>query len=156
MNRTRSPEFAQRQRELNTARVIKRTCDKCGKEMMCTQGGLASHKLWCNPAIGIAKFWAKVDKRGPEECWPWLGQVRWDGYGRFVILRKPQWTHRFSWELHNGRKLVKGEHVLHSCNNPPCCNPAHLRAGTHQENMEEAQRHGRWLESLAIAKAVAK
>lgn len=29
-----------------------------------------------------------------------------------------------------------GKQVMHSCNNPPCCNPEHLSAGTHRDNMK--------------------
>lgn len=35
-------------------------------------------------------------------------------------------------------------HVLHSCDNPPCCNPAHLRPGSHLENMADRHRAGRY------------
>lgn len=130
----------------------KRACKFCGHVSLV--GSIATHELWCNPATAPARFWSKVDKRGPDECWPWKAQTRWDGYGRFVVMRKPQWSHRYSWELHN-RPLKPGEHVLHSCHNPGCCNPAHLSVGTHAENMAEAQRVGRFMDSVEIAKAVA-
>lgn len=91
----------------------------------------------------VSRFWSKVEKRGEDECWGWNAQKRWDGYGRFVTKYRPQWAHRFSWELHNGRKIVKGEHVLHSCDNPACTNPKHLRLGTHAENMAEMKAKGR-------------
>lgn len=147
--------FAASQRRTALARRTKRLCERCGKTVFSNLGAFKSHLLWCNPANAVARFWAKVDKRGAKECWEWKGQLRWDGYGRFVIMRKPVWTHRFSWELHNGRKIPAGGHILHSCNNPACVNPKHLRVGTHKENMAEAQRTGRWMESLAIAREVA-
>jgi HNH endonuclease len=130
------------------------TCKFCGTTGAPSQ--VKMHELFCNPEAQQARFWAKVEKRGPEECWLWKGQLRWDGYGRFLIMRKPTWTHRYSWELHNSRKIPKDMGVLHSCHNPACVNPKHLRIGTHKENMEEAHRVGRWMESLSIAKAVAK
>lgn len=90
----------------------------------------------------VEAFWMKVEKRGPDECWGWKAQKRWDGYGRFVHQRKPLWSHRFSYELHHGQ-IPKGMHVLHSCDNPECTNPKHLSLGTHAENMAEAKARGR-------------
>lgn len=43
-----------------------------------------------------------------------------------------------------GRELPPpGGHTRHSCGNPPCVNPLHIRAGTAQENAEDRERHGR-------------
>ena len=82
------------------------------------------------------------NKRGPDECWGWKAQKRWDGYGRFVTKRRPMWAHRVSYELHFGQ-IPKGMHVLHSCDCPECTNPKHLRLGTHVENMIDKNRRGR-------------
>jgi hypothetical protein len=89
------------------------------------------------------KFWKKVDRRGPDECWPWLGcrDKKW-GYGRFTIGGKEIGAHRYSWKLVNGF-IEDGLFILHSCDNPPCCNPAHLRPGTHIDNMEDMKSRGR-------------
>lgn len=151
-NRIDSPEHAARQTAMAKAKCTDRECPVCKKTLHSNAGAFRTHRRWCNPANPVARFWAKVDKRGPEDCWLWQGQVRWDGYGRFVTMRKPQWTHRYSWELHNGRKLVKGEMVLHACGNATCCNPSHLSLGTHQENMADPKRVARFMESMAIAK----
>lgn len=58
------------------------------------------------------------------------------------------WTHRKAYCEANGVSLdsIKGLHVLHSCDNPRCINPEHLRLGTHQDNMDDRrirQRGGR-------------
>lgn len=88
-------------------------------------------------------FWAKVVKRGPDECWPWTAHKRWDGYGRFTFQGKAAWAHRFSYELHYG-PIPTTMCVLHSCDNPECSNPKHLRLGTRAENTAEMIAKGRF------------
>lgn len=77
-------------------------------------------------------FWSKVDKREADECWPWLGTVNHRGYGR--LSNKPA-TH-IALSL-DGRPRPVGAMALHSCDNPPCCNPAHLRWGTAADNVAD-------------------
>lgn len=90
------------------------------------------------------RFWARVDKRGPDECWPWTGSTNKQGYGcwSFKSGEGPINAHRIAYGLtHNG---IPGRlHILHSCDNPPCCNPAHLDAGTHADNMVDMRVRGR-------------
>lgn len=54
-----------------------------------------------------------------------------NGRGNRVLI------HRLAWEAHNAEPIPEGMHILHSCDNPRCFNPAHLRVGTHQENMDD-------------------
>jgi hypothetical protein len=95
----------------------------------------------------LDRFWAKVDKRGPDECWPWLGAKSQKGYGvlgvtvdgRKAAIR----AHRFSFLIHFG-PAPTGMLVCHSCDNPQCTNPLHLFAGTAFDNMRDMVAKGRW------------
>jgi hypothetical protein len=89
------------------------------------------------------RFWRKVDRRGDDECWPWLGGRTKTGYGRLRIVDGYEYAHRFAYRLIHG-SIPQGKDVCHSCDNPPCCNPAHLWPGTSQENTLDSAKKGRW------------
>jgi hypothetical protein len=84
------------------------------------------------------RFWPKVNKRGPDECWEWNGCTKPFGYG--FISRRPsgnsELAHRVSWELANG-PIPDGLYVLHRCDNPPCVNPNHLFLGDYGDNARD-------------------
>jgi hypothetical protein len=86
-----------------------------------------------------------VDVRGPDDCWPWTKGVDREGYGK--IGRRED----------GGRTVMRGAHVvafmldrdhppthnvLHTCDNPPCCNPAHLYDGTCGDNARDRMAAG--------------
>ncbi len=99
--------------------------------------------MHANPTT-ITRFWSKVDtSAGPDACWPWLA-ARFAGkeYGVFRHEGKNLRSHRVAYELSHGPVLL-GFMVLHSCDNPACCNPAHLKVGTHSDNMADRRRKGR-------------
>ncbi len=76
-----------------------------------------------------------------------MKEVNNKGYGRFSIFsdggRRRRLAHRFAYELASGIVLDAGVVLLHSCDNPPCCNPAHLCPGTQQDNIADARAKGR-------------
>lgn len=91
------------------------------------------------------RFWERVDKRGPDECWPWLSGTNALGYGGISTGKRPAASllaHRVSWMLHQGQ-IPDGLDVLHSCDNPPCVNPAHLWLGTRADNNIDRHLKGR-------------
>jgi len=84
------------------------------------------------------RFWRSVAVGSENECWPFVGAIAKRGYGRFA-----SWpAHRLAFRLTHGA-VTDGLVVMHSCDNPPCCNPAHLSEGTITENNLDCQIKGR-------------
>lgn len=94
------------------------------------------------------RFWNKVARRGPAECWEWQGYRASSGHGRVSLgfsakgERLRDGAHRWAWVLTNG-PIPDGLCVCHRCDNPPCCNPVHLFLGSHAENQRDRHEKGR-------------
>lgn len=88
------------------------------------------------------RFDNQVDRLGPDDCWLWSGRQK-NSYGRIVDKGRGLYAHRVALSLHLGRELLDTEDALHSCDTPLCCNPAHLRVGTHLDNMRDMRDRGR-------------
>lgn len=90
----------------------------------------------------MTNFWSKVAKAGANDCWPWTGCRMRSGYGQHSANGCRVLAHRRAWELTNG-PIPAGKYVCHHCDNPSCCNPAHLFLGTQTDNMRDAAGKGR-------------
>ena len=92
----------------------------------------------------MKRFWSKVDiSAAPNGCFPWLAARSEKGYGRFKV--KSHVTvkaHRYAYEITHG-PVPPGKMVLHSCDNPPCCNPGHLYLGDAKQNAADRTACGR-------------
>jgi hypothetical protein len=86
----------------------------------------------------VARFWAKVDRRGPDECWLWNGTILSSGYGQFWCPPKKRLVHRFAYELAVG-PIPDGLTIDHvkarGCAHLNCVNPAHLEPVTMAVNV---------------------
>lgn len=87
-----------------------------------------------------ADFWARVEMQ-PHGCWPWTGYTHKSGYGELRYEGVHTKAHRVAYRLIFGD--AGSAHVLHSCDNPACCRPSHLRAGTAADNSRDCVERGR-------------
>jgi hypothetical protein len=89
-------------------------------------------------------LWDQLEET-KDGCWEWRGGSS-HGWGYGLVHHKEKGrqvtAHRLAWELVNG-SIPKGMLVCHRCDNPPCCNPAHLWLGTMQDNQADKVQKGR-------------
>lgn len=90
--------------------------------------------------VSEQRFWKAVDRKDPFACWEWKLYRDKRGYGSFTFGVIKQKAHRVAFALSNGYLPPV---VRHACDNPPCCNPRHLEAGSQQENMIDMAQRGR-------------
>ena len=139
-----------------------KTCEACGepyarKANVCNSQWQRSRACsrGCALAIGrrdrvwpdiAARMAAKTDKtpgHGPQgECWLWTGSTIKAGYGSIKCDGKIRKAHRVALML-AGVTVPATSFVLHACDNPSCVNPAHLKLGSHADNMADMVAKGR-------------
>ena len=87
------------------------------------------------------RFWNKVNKKGPDDCWEWTASIR-NGYGAFKLNGKVVDAHRIVWTFTKG-SIPKEICVCHHCDNKLCVNPKHLFLGTKGDNNRDMFFKGR-------------
>lgn len=98
----------------------------------------------CRHERFLARYREASAGRYLDECWPWPGTRNAKGYGVIVI----------AYRQYVASRIVLDEYdpdvqVMHTCDNPPCVNPAHLQRGTIQQNQYDKGRKGRAAKGMA-------
>lgn len=88
------------------------------------------------------RFWSKVNKGDEDQCWVWNAGCNPKGYGNFWVNGKTVTASCYAYTLTYGT-ITPHMNVLHSCDNPPCCNPKHLFLGTHKDNAVDREHKHR-------------
>lgn len=124
----------------------------CGKPAVCPGGLCSMHytrllkhgdvNTVIVPASAKDRFLEGFAQNGLSACWLWT-KAKSRGYGSLSVNNRRVTATRYSWELFVG-PIPKGMFVLHSCDTPACVNPKHLFLGTHQDNMDDMVKKGRW------------
>jgi hypothetical protein len=121
---------------------MKNICDGCGKKVK-GSGGLGNHARYDKSCTMPMRFWGKVDKSGgPVACWIWRGSRNKQGRATFNYHGHIINAHRVAWFITHGEVESK-VHLLHSCDNLVCVNPAHLRPGNDKDNAADRVARGR-------------
>ena len=115
-----------------------KTCPRCGTAFYYPR--YAGKIRYCSLECA---FWSRVNKGTEDECWLWTAGLEKDGYGQLVFGNTQFDPHRVSLEMKLGRALLPGMFAMHECDNPPCCNPSHLREGTPLDNVQDCIAKGR-------------
>lgn len=115
-------------------------CPKCGQHV--ARRGWGSHRTRCG-VTDDETLVARLDLDGPNGCWIWTDYTNNMGYGAMNYEGRPMVAiHRLMYQLANG-SIPDDIWVLHKCDVPRCCNPAHLYLGTDADNMRDKMLKGR-------------
>lgn len=90
------------------------------------------------------RLWSRCIRQ-ENGCLEWTGGTNRAGYGQIGrpgVRQRKMATHRAAWEVTHG-PIPEGMNVLHRCDNPPCCDPAHLFLGTLSDNSRDCYAKGR-------------
>ncbi len=102
----------------------------------------------------LERLLARVVRNESDGCWIWTGAHTAGGYGALWLDGEARYVHRLVAALFLPWDEMSGKYVLHMCDRPSCCNPNHLRVGSHQENMADASAKGRLSKKLQAADVI--
>jgi len=132
--------------------VLRSSCEVCGTEILSYPSRprrYCTKKCFGQASLRTAdSFWSRVDVVAKGHCWNWQGSVSartpngGGGYGTLKWNRRYWYAHHVAFVLTHG-PIPEGAMILHHCDNRICCNPDHVYAGTHQNNMDDMKRRGR-------------
>lgn len=94
----------------------------------------------------IERILARIERSGPDDCWEWTAGKTPYGYGRIRVPLSDnvvEYAHRLAFLMFHDQDIPAGMVIMHTCDNPPCCNPRHLKLGTFSENSLDRERKGR-------------
>lgn len=92
-----------------------------------------------DPAERIKK---RLGAHDNGDCWPWPGAKTPRGYGKIGYEGRTLYVHRVM-ALDRYGSIPENSVVMHTCDRPDCCNPAHLSIGTPADNSGDMVAKGR-------------
>lgn len=119
--------------------VVRGFCPKHYTRWSRHRSPLVTHRDRGNGDTMQDRFWSRIDKtpgQGPNgDCWQWRAAAGKEIYAQVKIAKQRRVVHHVAWFLKFGQWPTLW--ILHSCDNPPCCNPQHLREGTAKDNAND-------------------
>lgn len=97
-----------------------------------------------------SRFWKGVSIGASNDCWMWNGAKNKQGYGRFTQKKIQRLSHRVAFTSVHG-PIKSDTLICHRCDNPSCCNPGHLFAGSSSDNVQDSLRKGRQVKSHGLS-----
>lgn len=88
------------------------------------------------------RFWDHTEVDESSGCWVRSKGLSRQGYSRFQQKKVSMLAHRITLTMSKGPSPYGKPHALHSCDNPPCVNPEHLRWGSNAENKRDVADRG--------------
>lgn len=99
----------------------------------------------------VERIFERVEVDPVTGCGNWCGLWDSDGYGRLSLAGRDALVHRVV-ALLCGGVLRSGDVVMHTCDNRRCCNPAHLRIGSHADNAADKVAKGRQARGAGVGR----
>jgi hypothetical protein len=100
----------------------------------------------------VYAVWDAIKPSGEKGCHIGPGKPGVGGYCRIRLDGNQHYTHHVALERKLGRPIKPDHGALHTCDNPRCINPDHLREGTPQDNTQDMlERNPEWLANIQQA-----